>query len=161
MFIDLGALIGITTVILVLLYGQSRIFATMAADGLLPPVVARVHPRLGTPWISQIAIGLVVAGVAAVSPIDVLAELVGVGTLFAFVLVCGAVIYLRHLEPHAPRPFRVPYVPLVPVLGIVFCLVLIAGMTPATWVRLVVWLAVGFVIYFTYSRHHSRLRAAS
>ena len=79
------------------------------------------------------------------------------GTLFAFVLVCGAVIYLRHLEPHAPRPFRVPYVPLVPVLGIVFCLVLIAGMTPATWVRLVVWLAFGYVIYFTYSRHHSRL----
>lgn len=161
LFIDIGALVGITTVILVLLYGQSRIFATMAADGLLPPVVARVHPRLGTPWISQIAIGAVVAAVAAVSPIDMLAELVGVGTLFAFVLVCGAVIYLRHLEPHRPRPFRVPYVPLVPVLGIVFCLVLIAGMTPWTWLRLAVWLAIGFVIYFTYSRHHSRLRAAS
>ena len=157
LFIDLGALIGITTVILVLLYGQSRIFATMAADGLLPPVVARVHPKLGTPWISQIVIGAVVAAVAAVSPIDVLAELVGVGTLFAFVLVCGAVIYLRHLEPDAPRPFRVPHVPLVPLLGILFCLVLIAGMTPATWVRLVVWLAIGLVIYFTYSRHHSRL----
>ncbi len=158
LFIDLGALIGITTVILVLLYGQSRIFATMAADGLLPPVVARLHPRLGTPWISQITIGAVVAAVAAVSPIDVLAELVGVGTLFAFVLVCFAVIYLRHLEPDAPRPFRVPHVPLVPVLGILSCLTLIAGMTPWTWVRLAVWLAIGFVIYFTYSRHHSRLR---
>ncbi|MDP1752997.1 MAG: amino acid permease [Reyranella sp.] len=159
MFIDLGALIGITTVILVLLYGQSRIFATMAADGLLPPVVARVHPKLGTPWISQIVIGVVVASVAAVSPIDVLAELVGVGTLFAFVLVCGAVIYLRHLEPDAPRPFRVPHVPLVPVLGILSCLTLIAGMTPWTWVRLAVWLVIGLVIYFAYSRHHSRLSA--
>ena len=155
--IDFGALIGITTVILVLLYGQSRIFATMAADGLLPPVVARLHPRLGTPWISQIVIGAVVALAAAVSPIDVLAELVGVGTLFAFVLVCFAVIYLRHLEPEAPRPFRVPHVPLVPVLGILSCLTLIAGMTPWTWVRLAVWLAIGFVIYFGYSRHHSRL----
>ena len=157
LFIDLGALIGITTVILVLLYGQSRIFATMAADGLLPPVVARIHPTLGTPWISQIGIGAVVAAVAAVSPIDVLAELVGVGTLFAFVLVCAAVIYLRHLEPHAPRPFRVPYMPWVPLLGILFCLVLIGGMTPATWVRLGVWLAIGLVVYFAYSRHHSRL----
>jgi APA family basic amino acid/polyamine antiporter len=145
----------------VLLYGQSRIFATMAADGLLPPVVSRLHPKLGTPWISQIVIGVVVASVAAVSPIDVLAELVGVGTLFAFVLVCGAVIYLRRLEPDAPRPFRVPYVPLVPVLGILFCLVLIAGMTPWTWVRLAVWLAIGLVIYFAYSRHHSQLRARS
>jgi len=157
MFIDAGALIGITTVILVLLYGQSRIFATMAADGLLPPVVSRVHPKLGTPWISQIAIGTVVASVAAVAPIDVLAELVGVGTLFAFVLVCAAVIYLRAIEPHTPRPFRVPHVPWVPLLGILACLGLMAGMTPATWVRLVVWLAIGLVVYFTYSRFHSRL----
>jgi APA family basic amino acid/polyamine antiporter len=157
MFIDAGALIGITTVILVLLYGQSRIFATMAADGLLPPVVSRVHPKLGTPWISQIAIGTVVASVAAVAPIDVLAELVGVGTLFAFVLVCAAVIYLRAIEPHTPRPFRVPHVPWVPLLGILACLGLMAGMTPATWVRLAVWLAIGLVIYFTYSRFHSRL----
>ena len=157
LFIALGALIGLTTVILVLLYGQSRIFATMANDGLLPPVVGRLHPRLRTPWISQIAIGLVVATVAAVAPIDVLDELVGVGTLFAFILVCVAVIYLRAVEPHAPRPFRVPKVPLVPLLGILSCLGLISGLAPTTWLRLVVWLAIGLVVYFGYSRHHSRL----
>ncbi|MDP2333505.1 MAG: amino acid permease [Reyranella sp.] len=157
LFIALGALIGLTTVILVLLYGQSRIFATMANDGLLPPVVGRLHPRLRTPWISQISIGLVVATVAAVAPIDVLDELVGVGTLFAFILVCVAVIYLRAVDPHAPRPFRVPKVPWVPLLGILSCLGLMSGLAPTTWLRLVIWLAIGLVVYFGYSRFHSRL----
>ena len=159
LFIELGALIGLTTVILVLLYGQSRIFATMANDGLLPPVVGRLHPRLRTPWISQIAIGIVVAVVAAVAPIDVLGELVGVGTLFAFILVCTAVIYLRAIDPQVHRPFRVPNVPWVPLLGILSCLGLMSGLAPATWLRLLGWLLVGLVVYFTYSRHHSRLGA--
>lgn len=157
LFIELGALIGLTTVILVLLYGQSRIFATMASDGLLPPVVGRLHPRLRTPWISQIVIGIVVAGVAAVVPLDILDEMVGVGTLFAFILVCVAVIYLRTIEPHTHRPFRVPHVPWVPLLGILSCLGLMAGMTPATWLRLAVWLVIGLAVYFGYSRFHSRL----
>jgi APA family basic amino acid/polyamine antiporter len=158
-FIQLGALIGITTCILVLLYGQSRILATMANDGLMPPVVGRLHPRLGTPWISQIVLGIVVAIAAAVAPMDALDELVGVGTLFAFILVCVAVIYLRAIDPEVHRPFRVPYVPWVPLLGILSCVALMSGLSPASWVRLVSWLAIGLVIYFTYSRHHSRLRA--
>ena len=156
-FIELGALIGLTTVILVLLYGQSRIFAAMAKDGLLPPVFARVHPTLRTPYISQILIGLVVAATAAVAPIDVLSELVGVGTLFAFILVCIAVIYLRQADPHVPRPFRVPQVPWLPLLGILACLGLMAGLAPMTWLRLLAWLVIGQVVYFTYGRFHSRL----
>ena len=159
LFISLGALVGITTCILVLLYGQSRILATMANDGLMPPVVGRLHPRLGTPWISQITIGIVVALTAAVAPMDALDELVGVGTLFAFILVCAAVIYLRVIDPNVHRPFRVPSVPWVPLLGILSCLGLMAGLESASWVRLVGWLAVGLVIYFAYSRYHSRLRA--
>ena len=159
LFISLGALVGITTCILVLLYGQSRILATMANDGLMPPVVGRLHPRLGTPWISQITLGVVVAVTAAVAPMDALDELVGVGTLFAFILVCAAVIYLRAIDPNVHRPFRVPSVPWVPLLGILSCLGLMAGLESASWVRLVGWLAVGLVIYFAYSRHHSRLRA--
>jgi APA family basic amino acid/polyamine antiporter len=157
LFIEAGALIGLTTVILVLLYGQSRIFATIASDGLLPPVVGRLHPRLRTPWISQISIGLVVATVAALAPIDVLDELVGVGTLLAFILVCAAVIYLRIIDPRAHRPFRVPKVPWVPLLGILSCLGLMSGLAPSAWLRLLVWLAIGLVVYFTYGRHHSRL----
>jgi APA family basic amino acid/polyamine antiporter len=157
-FIEVGALLGITTCILVLLYGQSRILAAIANDGLLPPVAGRLHPRLGTPWISQITLGVVVALAAAVAPMDALDELVGVGTLFAFVLVCAAVIYLRTTDPKVHRPFRVPAVPWVPLLGILSCLALMSGLSPESWMRLVGWVAIGLVIYFTYSRHHSRLR---
>jgi APA family basic amino acid/polyamine antiporter len=157
LFIELGALIGLTTVILVLLYGQSRIFAAMANDGLLPPLFARVHPRLRTPYMSQLVIGSLVAVVAAVAPIDVLSQLVGVGTLFAFILVCAAVIYLRSAEPRVPRPFRVPHVPWVPLLGILACLGLMSGLAPLTWLRLVSWLVIGLVVYFAYGRFHSRL----
>jgi APA family basic amino acid/polyamine antiporter len=160
LLIELGALIGLTTVILVLLYGQSRIFATMAHDGLLPPLFSRVHPRWRTPWISQLAIGGGVAVVAAVTPIDTLGELVGAGTLFAFVLVCVAVIHLRRAEPDAGRPFRVPCVPWLPLLGILACLGLLAGLGAYTWVRLGAWLALGVVLYLAYGRRHSRLRKA-
>jgi APA family basic amino acid/polyamine antiporter len=99
----------------------------------------------------------VVAVVAAVAPIDTLDELVGVGTLFAFILVCAAVIYLRIIDPHTHRPFRVPHVPLVPILGILACLGLMSGLAPSTWLRLVGWLAIGLVVYFAHSRYHSRL----
>ena len=156
--IKIGALTGLTTVILVLLYGQSRILFNIAHDGLLPGVFARVHPRLQTPWISQALIGCLVAITAALVPIEVLGELVSIGTLFAFVLVCAAVIYLRRSDREAFRPFRVPGVPLVPILGILFCLLLMAGLPLATWLRLLVWLAVGLTIYFTYVRRHSILR---
>jgi len=156
--IKIGALTGLTTVILVLLYGQSRIFFTMSTDGLLPPLFAQVHPRLQTPYLSQILIGSVVAIVAALTPISVLGEMVSIGTLFAFILVCGAVIYLRRSDSDASRPFRVPGVPVVPVLGILFCLLLMAGLPLVTWVRLVVWLVIGMTIYMSYGRNHSRLR---
>ncbi|OLL28658.1 amino acid permease [Burkholderia sp. SRS-W-2-2016] len=156
--IKIGALTGLTTVILVLLYGQSRIFFTMSQDGLLPPFFARVHDRLHTPYLSQMLIGTVVAIVAALTPIGVLGEMVSIGTLFAFILVCGAVIYLRRSDSDAARPFRAPGVPVVPVLGILFCLLLMAGLPLVTWLRLLVWLVIGMVIYLSYGRHHSVLR---
>jgi basic amino acid/polyamine antiporter, APA family len=156
--IKIGALTGLTTVILVLLYGQSRILYTMSHDGLLPGLFARIHPRLQTPHLSQILIGLVVAITAALVPIEVLGELVSIGTLFAFVLVCGAVIYLRRSESEAFRPFRVPGVPTVPILGVLFCLLLMAGLPLTTWLRLAVWLLIGLAIYFSYGQSHSHLR---
>ncbi|MFN4017710.1 MAG: amino acid permease [Reyranella sp.] len=150
--VQLGAMIGITTAILVLLYGQGRIFATMANDGLMPSLFSRVHPRLKTPWMSQILIGVIVAATAAMFPIEILSELVGGGTLFAFLMVCASVVRLRRLEPHAARPFRAPAVPLVPMLGMLSCLGLIVGLAPVTWARLLVWIAIGLVIYFAYGR---------
>ncbi|MGF6876398.1 amino acid transporter [Paraburkholderia sp. MM5477-R1] len=156
--IKIGALTGLTTVILVLLYGQSRIFFTMSQDGLLPHFFSRVHLRLHTPYLSQILIGTVVAIVAALTPIGVLGEMVSIGTLFAFVLVCGAVIYLRRSDAEATRPFRAPGVPVVPVLGILFCLLLMVGLPLVTWLRLVVWLVIGMTIYLSYGRNHSVLR---
>ncbi|VVB47150.1 putative amino acid permease YhdG (fragment) [Beijerinckiaceae bacterium RH AL1] len=156
--IKIGALTGLTTVILVLLYGQSRIFYTMSHDGLLPGLFSRIHPKLQTPYLSQALIGTLVALVAAVVPIDILGEMVSIGTLLAFVLVCGAVIYLRKSDAEVHRPFRVPGVPVVPLLGIAFCLLLMAGLPLATWARLVIWLAIGLAIYFGYSRSHSAMR---
>ena len=158
--IKLGALVGLTTVILVLLYGQSRIFFTMSNDGLLPPLFSRVHSRLRTPYLSQLMIGIIVAVVAALTPIDILGEMVSIGTLFAFVLVCGAVVYLRHSDAEVARPFRVPNVPWVPLLGIVFCLLLMVGLPLVTWMRLIIWLVIGLVVYFGYGSRHSKLRHA-
>ena len=156
--IKIGALTGLTTVILVLLYGQSRIFYAMAYDGLLPGLFAHVHPRLQTPYASQLLIGTAVALVAAFVPIEVLGEMVSIGTLLAFVLVCGSVIYLRRSDAFVRRPFRVPGVPVVPLLGIAFCLLLMAGLPWETWLRLVVWLVIGLAIFFGYGRRHSKLR---
>jgi len=159
--IKIGALAGLTTVILVLLYGQGRIFLAMARDGLLSPVFARLHPRLQTPWIGQLLIGFVVATIAAMVPIGILGEMVSIGTLFAFVLVCGAVLYLRRSEPDMARPFRAPGAPIVPLLGMGFSLLLMAGLPRDTWLRLVIWMVIGLVIYALYGRHHSRLGQAT
>ena len=156
--VKLGALAGLTTVMLVLLYGQSRIFTTMARDGLLPEIFGRLHPRFKTPLVSQFAIGAAVAVVAALVPIDVLGEMVSIGTLLAFGLVCFAVVRLRRTDPEAERPFRCPAVPVLPGLGILCCLVLMAGLPLLTWARLVVWLGIGLAVYFGYGRRHSRLR---
>ena len=156
--IKLGALTGLTTVILVSLFGQSRILYMMAHDGLLPGLFSHIHPKLQTPYRSQIMIGVVVAITAALVPIEVLGELVSIGTLFAFVLVCSAVIYLRRSDPATKRPFRVPAVPWIPVLGILFCLLLMAGLPLVTWLRLAIWLVIGMVIYMSFGRSHSILR---
>jgi basic amino acid/polyamine antiporter, APA family len=156
--VKLGALVGLTTVTLVLLYGQSRIFFTMSQDGLMPTLFARVHPKFQTPYLSQIMIGVIVAIVAALTPIDILGEMVSIGTLFAFILVCGAVIYLRRTHGDMSRPFRTPSVPWTPVLGILSCLALMLGLPAITWMRLVVWLVIGLVVYMLYGRRHSKLR---
>ncbi|MDP9095771.1 MAG: amino acid permease [Pseudomonadota bacterium] len=155
LLVKIGALTGLTTVILVLLYGQTRIFFTMAEDGLLPSLFAYVHPKLGTPIRSQLLIGAVVAFIAAVIPIDILGEMVSIGTLCAFILVCAAILYLRRSDPDAARPFRVPASPWVPIAGILVCLLLMAGLPGATWLRLLVWMLIGLGIYLTYGRHHS------
>lgn len=158
LLIKLGALTGLTTVILVLLYGQSRIFFTMAQDGLLPKMFSHVHPTYQTPYRSQALIGAVVAVVAALVPIHILGEMVSIGTLAAFILVCCSVLYLRRTERHMKRPFRAPAVPVVPILGILFCLLLMIGLPLDTWLRLVIWMAIGLVVYFFYGRKHSVLR---
>ncbi len=158
LMVKIGALTGLTTVILVLLFGQTRIFFTMAEDGLLPGLFAYVSPRLGTPVRSQVLIGVVVAIFAAFVPIDILGEMVSIGTLCAFILVCAAILYLRRSDPAAARPFRVPAVPWIPIAGILVCLLLMAGLPGSTWLRLLVWMAVGLVVYAAYGRRHSALR---
>ncbi len=158
--IKAGALTGLTTVILALLYAQARIFFAMSNDGLLSPLFSRVRPRLRTPYLSQMLIGAVVATLAALLPVDILGEMVSIGTLFAFILVCVAVMYLRWADPAMKRPFRAPAFPLVPLLGIGLCLLLMAGLPLLTWLRLIVWLVIGLAVYFTYGRHHSHLNRA-
>jgi APA family basic amino acid/polyamine antiporter len=161
--IKAGAIAGLSSVILVMLLAQPRIFYSMARDGFLPPVFARIHPRFKTPHVTTILTGLVVALVAGIFPIGVLGEMVSIGTLLAFVLVCIGVVVLRRTAPDAPRPFRAPGAPVTPMLGAAACLYLMAGLPGDTWMRLMVWLAVGMVIYFAYgrSRATARLREES
>jgi APA family basic amino acid/polyamine antiporter len=158
MLVKLGAIAGLTSVILVFLLGQPRIFFTMSRDGLLPPVFSKVHPKYGTPYITTVATGVVVAIIALLVPMAMLGELVSIGTLAAFIMVCASVLVLRHRQPDAPRSFRCPWVPFVPVAGIAFCLYLAVDLPGDTWIRLVVWLAIGMTIYFTYGIKHSILR---
>ncbi len=160
LLIKIGALIGLTTACLSALYGQGRIFYAMAQDRMLPDVFARLDPATRVPRISQVTIGLVTAVVAALVPIDVLGELVSIGTLFAFILVCSAVLILRRTEPDRARPFRVPGGNVLPVLGILACLALMAGLPGDTWIRLVAWLALGLAIFLGYGRRRLRATAA-
>ena len=154
--VSLGAVVGITSVMLVLMLSQPRVLLAMARDGLLPQgFFGAVHPRFRTPWKSTILTGCSVGVMASFIPLGILAELVNIGTLLAFVIVCAAVLVMRYTNPEAPRPFRCPWVPAVPVLGILFCLLLMFSLPSENWLRLVVWMLAGMVIYFLYGRHHS------
>ncbi|GAN49128.1 amino acid permease [Methylobacterium radiotolerans] len=155
--IKAGALIGLTTSALTALYGQSRIFFAIARDGLLPGIFCRVHPVTRVPVASQLVIGLFTAAVAGLVPIDVLGEIVSIGTLLAFCLVCATVLILRRTDPDRARPFRVPAVTLTAGFGILSCLALMASLPADTWIRLAVWLAIGLAIYAGYGRRHGRL----
>ncbi len=156
LLISLGALAGITSVLLVMMLSQPRVLLAVARDGLLPPnFFGAVHPRFRTPWKSTILTGLFVASLAAFLPLRILAELVNIGTLLAFVIVCSAVLIMRRTHPNAERPFRAPLVPIVPILGIAMCLLLMFSLPAENWLRLIIWLLIGFVIYFSYGRYHS------
>ncbi len=158
--ISVGALAGLTSVVMILMLGQSRVLFAMSRDHLLPPALGAVHPRYGTPYRITIATGVVVALLAGFLPISTLAELVNIGTLFAFVLVSIAVIVLRRTRPDLPRAFKVPFVPLLPILSVLACLYLMANLPIETWVRFAIWMALGFAVYFAYGRGHSKLAGA-
>jgi APA family basic amino acid/polyamine antiporter len=156
--IKIGAIAGLSSVILVMLLGQPRIFYTMSKDGLLPPVFSSVHPRFRTPWLAQILTGLLASLIAGLFPIGLLGELVSIGTLLAFAIVCAGILVLRFTDPQIPRPFRTPAVCIVAPLGVLSCGYLMYGLPPDTWARLIVWMAIGLVIYFAYGRRHSKLQ---
>jgi amino acid transporter len=157
--IAIAGVAGITSVLLVMMLSAPRVFLAMARDGLLPTkFFADVHPKFQTPWKSTIVVGAFVAIAAGILPIDALLHLTNIGTLFAFVIVCAAVLVMRKTNPNAERPFRCPLVPVVPALGILMCLTMMFSLPAANWLRLIVWLGIGFVIYFLYGIHHSKLK---
>jgi APA family basic amino acid/polyamine antiporter len=156
----LGSLCGLTSVMLVMLLGQSRVFYSMANDGLLPPLFSQIHPRFRTPWKSNLLLMVFVSLGAAFTPIARLGNLTSIGTLFAFVLVCIAIIIMRKREPDLPRPFKTPFVPVVPILGVLVNLALMAGLGIITWAAFLIWMAIGLVVYFSYGRHTSNLQNA-
>jgi len=158
--IKLGAICGLSSVVLVGMLAQSRIFYTMANDGLLPPWVGRIHPRFRTPHITTIVTGLVMAVIAGTTPIAVLGELVSMGTLLTFVIVCAGVIILRRTQPDLARPFRTPWSPVVPLLGVATCAYLMSGLPGDTWLRLLLWMGAGLVVYVAYGRRHSKAQGA-
>lgn len=156
-FVDLAAILGMSTVMLVMAYGQTRILFAMSRDGLMPARLSKVHPKYGTPFFATWLVGIIFGLIAAVVPLTVLAELVNIGTLAAFTLVSIAVIVLRKKRPDLPRSFRCPAVPLIPILAIIFCLVLMSFLSWHTWVAFAIWLTIGAAVYFGYARKHSLL----
>ena len=156
--IKIAAIAGLSSVILVMLMGQPRIFYSMSKDGLLPPVFSHVHHKFKTPYVSTIITGAVAVVLAGILPIGILGELVSIGTLMAFVIVCVGIIFLRYKKPDLHRPFKTPWVPVIPALGALICFVQMVSLPFDTWMRLIIWMALGFIIYFTYSISHSKLR---
>jgi APA family basic amino acid/polyamine antiporter len=159
--IKIGALAGLSSVILVMMLGQPRIFYSMSKDGLLPPVFSTVHPKFRTPWLATVVTGSVAMLIAGLFPIGLLGELVSIGTLLAFAIVCAGVFVLRYTDPQIPRPFRTPVFWLVAPGGVFFCGLLMKGLPPDTWARLIVWMALGFLVYFAYGRRHSKVQKQS
>jgi APA family basic amino acid/polyamine antiporter len=158
--ITLGALAGLTSVMLVMLLGQTRVLYAMANDGLLPKkFFADVHPKWRTPWKNTMLVGLLAAIVGSLTPIDDIGKMVNIGTLLAFVIVSIAVLVLRHTNPDQPRPFRTPWVPLIPILGVLFNGYMMYKLGWINWARLIIWLAIGLVVYFTYGKKHSKVQA--
>ena len=156
--VEIGALLGLATVMLVMLLGQSRVFYSMSKDGLLWPWAAKIHPRFRTPYLTSIVVGFCVAVLATLLPLRILDEMTSVGTLLAFVLVSAGVIVMRRTHPEVPRPFKTPWVPLIPILSILASGTLIISLSYWTQLRLVGWLIIGLIIYFTYSRKHSKVQ---
>ena len=158
--VGLVAIVGLVSVVIASIIGQVRIFYSMSRDGLLPPALGRIHPRTNTPVIATLVIGGVAAVTAGLLPLQVLGDLISMGTLLAFTVVCSGVLLLRRIAPDQPRPFRTPWVPLIPVLGILTCSFLMYSLPWQTKVQLPIWLGIGYVVYFCYGRRHSRLRGA-
>ncbi len=158
MLVEVGAIAGLSSVMVVMMMAQPRIFYAMANDGLLPPFAKKIHPRFRTPHVTSIITGVVVAFAAGFTPIGILGELVSIGTLLAFVIVSVGVLFLRYQRPELHRPFRTPFVPAVPILSALVSLGLMLGLPFDTWLRLIVWMALGLVVYFGYSYRHSKLR---
>ncbi len=155
--IKLGSLLGLTSVILVMLLGQSRVFYSMSRDGLLPKLFSDVHPKFHTPWHSNLLLMVFVSAGAAFTPIAQLGNLTSIGTLFAFVLVCLGIIIMRKTDPGLPRPFKTPWVPLFPILGVLINLLLMFSLDKLTWTAFLTWMVIGLIVYFSYSRFHSHL----
>jgi APA family basic amino acid/polyamine antiporter len=156
--VKLGAICGLSSAMVVTLLGQSRIFFSMSRDGLLPEWVSAVHPRFRTPYISTILVGVCVALVASLTPINVMSELVSIGTLLAFVIVCAGVWILRRRGTEVPRAFVTPWIPFTPIMGIAVSLLMMLSLGWETWARLIIWLAVGVIVYFSYGRKHSNVQ---
>jgi APA family basic amino acid/polyamine antiporter len=156
--VKIAAIAGLSSVILVMLLGQPRIFYSMSKDGLLPPVFSKVHPKFKTPYVSTIITGSIAMIIAGILPIGILGELVSIGTLLAFIIVCLSVIVLRKSKPDIERPFKTPWVPLVPILGASICFLQMIALPMDTWLRLIIWMAIGFGIYFFYGIKHSKIQ---
>ena len=156
--IKIAAIAGLSSVILVMMLGQPRIFYAMSKDGLLPPRFSKIHSKYKTPYFSTIITGSAACILAGILPIDILGELVSIGTLLAFAIVCIGIIILRYKRPDLKRPFKTPLVPLIPILGAAICMIQMYSLPFDTWLRLIIWMAIGMFIYFTYSIHHSSLR---